>query len=345
MTAWWNKKQAQPAQSSPTKDVVEGELQPASADASQAADKGGWLTRWRGAGKREQQLATLQDGFNELVGLTRSIREHMDAQARTQKALLDSMQHLPDAVEGLKGVGKATAQQTETLDLLRRQLEGAARHEQHLADSMRNFNDTLKVMDDLSQRTSQTVTSMADRTRDSEEVLRSILERSERRLMTIIITLMIVTVAVAGVGLYLGFSDRSPQPERAPAAMEESAVPAQMETAPVKEYRISALSEDESAATEEDASPDASSAADAAIDSTDEPMNIDVDTVEAEVATSDVTAAEAAEVSAATTDEPMADTTDEAEMAEQPIDESDLPAVADEADSPTEALEQVEADE
>ena len=170
--------------------------------------KGGWLSKWRAPKRREQQLATLQQGFSELVDLTRSIREHMDQQAQTQKTLLDMMKHIPGAVESLQSVGKATEQQTETLALLRTQLEAAARNEGHMVDSMRNFNKTLTLMDDMSKRTSQTVSSMADRTRDSEDMLRNILERSERRLVYTIVTLMVVTLTVLGVGLYIGLGGR-----------------------------------------------------------------------------------------------------------------------------------------
>ncbi len=168
----------------------------------------GWLTKWRGGAKREQQLTALQQGFSELVDLTRSIREHMDQQARTQETLLEMMKHIPGAVEGLKSVGKATEQQTETLSLLKQQLEAAARNEGHLVESMRSFNKTLALMDEMSKRTSQTVSSIADQTKDSEDLLRNILERSERRLVYMIVTLMVVTLTVLGVGLYFGLGGR-----------------------------------------------------------------------------------------------------------------------------------------
>ena len=185
--------------------------------------KGGWLTRWRAPKRQEQQMATLQEGFTELVGLTRSIREHMEQQALTQKSLVEMIEHLPGAVEGLKSVGEATKQQTETLGLLKRQLEAAARNEEHMLESMKNFNKTLSLMDDLSKSTSQTVSSMADRTRDSEELLRSILERSERRLVYLIVALMVVTIGVLGAGMYLGFSQRGLDAPPPVPAIEEPA--------------------------------------------------------------------------------------------------------------------------
>ncbi len=210
--------------------------------------KGGWLTRWRQPKRQEKQLATLQEGFNELVGLTRSIREHMEQQARTQATLVEMMEHLPGAVEGLKGVGDATKQQTETLSLLKQQLEAAARNEDHMMESMRSFNKTLALMDDLSKSTSQTVSSMADRTRDSEDLLRTILERSERRLIYMIVTVMIVTLTVLGVGLYIGLGQRAEAPT--PIAPVEEELPAIPEEPPLTEEEAAARFEYQKSITE-----------------------------------------------------------------------------------------------
>jgi hypothetical protein len=202
-------------------EVVSGEEQQAMA-AQEQTGRGGWLTRLRGGG-RQQQMATLQQGFTELVDMTRSIRDHLDTSVQTQRALLESLRHLPDAVESLKGVGKATEQQTETLSVLRKQLESAARSEEHMVESMRGFSQTLKLMDDLSKHTSNTVSSMADRTRESEEMLQTILERSERRLVAIIAVLTVLTLTVLGVGVYVGLGSRGDS-AAAPLMTEEALV-------------------------------------------------------------------------------------------------------------------------
>jgi len=191
---------------------------------------GGWFSWFQKKPKSdERQIKALQQGFSELVDLTRSIREHMDQQTQTQKAVVDLMKHLPGAVEGLQQMGKATEQQSETLALLRRQLESAGRNEEQIVESFRNFNRTLELMDEMSKSTSQTVTSMSERTRDSEEMLRNILERSEKRLMYMIVGLMGATILVLGVGLYIGMGggerqERVPEPQ-AYETMEEGVLP------------------------------------------------------------------------------------------------------------------------
>ncbi len=216
MAGWFKKKTTPPRGRDAEGEYIDvastsdSEVNPMN-DKAEQPRKTGWLARWRAPGK-SRQMATLQDGFTELVGLTRSIREHMEQQAKTQQTLVNMMEHIPGAVEGLKHVGKATQQQTETLGLLKKQLEAAARNEDHMVQSMHQFNKTLTLMDDLSKRTSQTVVSMADRTRDSEELLRAVLQRSERRLTYMIIGLMVLTLTVLGVGLYVGFGPREPQP-------------------------------------------------------------------------------------------------------------------------------------
>jgi len=211
---------------------------------------GGWFAWWRKPKNDERQIKALQQGFVELVDLTRSIREHMDQQARTQKAVVDLMQHLPGAVEGLQHMGKATEQQTETLSLLRKQLETSGRHEEQMVEGFRNFNRTLELMDQMSKSTSQTVTSMAERTRDSEDMLRSILERSEKRLMYMIVTLMAVTVLVLGVGLYIGMG--SGAKEDVPAQPFVESVETPLLPLEIKKM-ISDLGQESSATTEEEA--------------------------------------------------------------------------------------------
>lgn len=236
MVDWWRKifrSRGRNPDSFSEEPYIDVSSEPEEESAMETKDeprRGGWLTRWRAPKKQEKQLATLQEGFSELVGLTRSIREHMDQQSHTQEALLEMLQHVPGAVEGMKNVGRATEQQTETLGLIKKQLEASARTESHLADSMSGFNKTLSLMDEMSKSTSRTVSTMADRTRDSEETLRIILERSERRLVYMIGALIVVTLTVLGAGLYIGLGQRGTEEAMTPV---ETAPPGAM--APVDE--------------------------------------------------------------------------------------------------------------
>lgn len=294
-------------------------------DPSEPARKGSWLTRWRAPRQQARQLATLQEGFNELVGLTRSIREHMDQQSQTQKTLTELLSHVPDAVAGLKQVGQATQQQTETLGLLKKQLEAAARNEGHMVESMRQFNQTLTLMDDLSKSTSQTVHSMADRTRDSEEMLRAVLERSERRLIYMIVGLMVLTLTVLGVGLYIGLGQReavTPPPPPAPA-VEEDVTPNLL---PPGKRIMDLIVDDE----EEDIEPEAEPAEPDTDEHPPEALPADDDAVEEDfiMVPEPVTDLdEATDLEAVEEDKPIEDTPSETEVDEN--EERDMPAPAD----------------
>ncbi len=188
---------------------------------------GTWLAKLRPSYRREQQIGVLQEGFEELVGLTRTIREHMDQQVQTQKTLVDLMKNLPEAVDGLKSVGKATEQQTETLALLKKQMESNVQHGEQMIDSIKHFNQTLGRMDETSKSTASTVAALVEKGRESEDLLRQILERSEKRLIYLIGTLLVVTLLVLGAGLYLGLADRltvdrTPEPAIAPLDWDTS---------------------------------------------------------------------------------------------------------------------------
>lgn len=256
----WRRKVSQD-QSSDTYIDIEPET--SSGPAPQASE--GWLTRLRGPTRKEQQINALQQGFQELVGLTRSIREHMDQQVATQKTLVDLLRHMPDAVEGLKSVGKVTEQQSETLALLKKQLESNVRHDEQMMESIKRFNDTLSLMDKTSQGTAQTVATLADRTRESEDLLREILARSEKRLVYLISTLVVITIAVLGFGFYFGTGgwplDRGSSEPAAAAPFEhkksitelnDKPAPVPEETATVEEPAADAPEEPADAAAEED---------------------------------------------------------------------------------------------
>ncbi len=167
------------------------------------------LTRFTSRAKKEEQLATLQAGYHEVVGVLGSIREHLEQDTKNQKKLLNYMEHIPEAVEGLKNVGQSAVQQSEVLQLVRTQLESNIDHDKQLVQSMSNFNDTLTLMDETSRTTSETITSLVDRSRESEDLLRTMLERSERRLVISIGVMAVVTLLVVLSAVYVTMGTRS----------------------------------------------------------------------------------------------------------------------------------------
>ncbi|MBN1270321.1 MAG: hypothetical protein JXB04_12090 [Kiritimatiellae bacterium] len=223
-----------------------------------ASAKDRFLTRLRKGSKRDQQIAALQLGYNEMLGLIRSIRGHLESQTQAQGRLLETLDHLPDAVESLKSVGRSSEQQSEVLQLLRRQLESSVGHDEKLIDSMNRFNQTLELMDQTSRNSAQTMTRLAERTRESEDLLGGILERSEKRLMVVIGLLAVLTLVVAGSGLYLGIAAyrarSAPGETPAPVAITEHAISG-LAPEPAVEEPVTESSEPEEVLDEEYAEP------------------------------------------------------------------------------------------
>ena len=233
---------------SPTPDRDDVELHPpaqesvsdAHSNAQLAPVKQGWLGRiMRPRHRREQQLQTLQSGYLEMLEMMRSIRTHLDHQVQTQEKLVESLKHFPDAVDGLKSIGQATAQQTEVLGMVREQLEQTAHHEEEIVGSMNNFNKTLNQMDETNRNSTQTVSTLMERSHDSETALRAMMERSEKRMATLTGLMGFLALAAVGFALYVVFDNKKGETpyDAAPVmpAMEESAA---VEAMPVIEEPV-----------------------------------------------------------------------------------------------------------
>ncbi len=172
-----------------------------------AGQRRNWLQRLFGRGEtRDRQVAVLQQGYLELLDLMRGIRQHLAAQEEAQRRLAGQLEHLPAAVDGLKSIGVAAQQQNEIFGLLKQRFESSARHDQQLTDSMNQFRQTLTMMDETNRTTAQTISELAERTWEAEELARSVLIRSQRRFAFLAVVLLLVALLLAGSGFYL-FAD------------------------------------------------------------------------------------------------------------------------------------------
>ena len=156
---------------------------------SPPSDAPPWWTWMVPGARRAYQMRNLQAGTSEVMQLVRSIHQSLDQQIETQRLLISSMSALPEAVEGLRHVGKATEAQRELLGVLQRQMDANA-------SSMTRFNDTLVSMDGTTKR-------IAERATSSETALFDLLRRAQRR-MTLLTVLLVLTIAgVAALASYL----------------------------------------------------------------------------------------------------------------------------------------------
>jgi hypothetical protein len=151
--------------------------------------------------RRKRQIANMEDGFRQVLGLVQSMREN-------QEVLMESYRKLPEAVESVKKLADHSAQQSELLQAMN----------QHMgADgSTGKFTETLASMDKTTQL-------LLERAQRSEERLYGMLRRAQRRiaLMTLLVLLLFVG-AVTGV-LLIAFPDQTRSwfsREEAPVATE-----------------------------------------------------------------------------------------------------------------------------
>jgi hypothetical protein len=198
--------------SAPDKDPASYiDITPGSGEKSKeppAVQKETWLSRWRPGSKRDRQIAWLQAGYSETLDLMRSIRQHLDRQEDVQVKMANILDRLPESMDGLKSVNKAAEQQVVVLGLLRQQIEANVHHDQKLVESMDKFNQTLGLMDETSRNSGRTVTDLINKAKNSETLLREVIDRSERRFVFVTTLFVLVIVAAAAAFYYLGPSPR-----------------------------------------------------------------------------------------------------------------------------------------
>ncbi len=219
--AWWKRAWGR----QPSGDYVPVEPDSSAGSPEPAQEKSGRIIRWPGS-RRDRQLAALQEGYVEMLGLMRGIREHLEKQQGVQEKMVHVLDRLPESMDGLKNVGRAAEQQVEVMSLLRKQIESGATHDQQLIDSMNRFNQTLSVMDQTSRTSGRAVEQLIGKSADSEKMLREAMERSERRFMIVTGVFAVVAVLAAGAVMFLVWAGRTAAPADrtpAPAAAMEAA--------------------------------------------------------------------------------------------------------------------------
>ena len=151
--------------------------------------------------RKKQQAVAIQNGYLEMVDLIRAIRSHLDRQETVQTSVLSMLEKVPDVME----------RQHEVMTIFKQQLENGMENNRRLTDSMGNLNHTLASMDEAQRASSRTVTDLIHRSRESEQLLREVMRRAERRM-----TILLVVFFLLVIGLGFAFSRRPLRAEKAP---------------------------------------------------------------------------------------------------------------------------------
>ncbi len=124
--------------------------------------------------RRRRQLSRMENGYHELLNLVLAIRQNLDNQSHTQDILINALKDLPEAVGSLKNVAIFSEQNGAMLQHMQSQLDTGLEHNRHMGHSVEQFNATLKSMDKTTQ-------ILAERSRETEQLLHKMLRRSQRR--------------------------------------------------------------------------------------------------------------------------------------------------------------------
>ena len=167
--------------------------------------------------RKKQQAVAMQNGYLEMVDLIRAIRSHLDRQETVQTSVLTMLEKVPGAMD----------RQHEVMTMFKQQLENGMENNRRLTDSMGNLNNTLAAMDESQKASSRTITDLIHRSRESEQLLREVMRRSERR-MTALVVFFFLAVVALGFYFVRGAGRAAPAPaaESAPAVVAEQPAPA-----------------------------------------------------------------------------------------------------------------------
>ncbi|MCH2065045.1 MAG: hypothetical protein MK194_15125 [Roseibacillus sp.] len=136
---------------------------------------------WKRPNKNDEQLEALRQGATEMVGLMRSIRDHLEGEHRDRDGLIRSLSPLPSAVESLQSMSDRQDETGRTLEGLRTTLEQRAKGDglvlrsldrmgntmSHVEETFGQLDRTLAGMDESNQHTARNMELLGERVADS----------------------------------------------------------------------------------------------------------------------------------------------------------------------------------
>ena len=84
--------------------------------------------------QKKQQMAALQSGYNEMLDLSRSIRDHLESQQELQVKIGETLDQVPEAVGHLRHICRNADRQTEAISSL---VDSTGKTQEMLHDVMR----------------------------------------------------------------------------------------------------------------------------------------------------------------------------------------------------------------
>ncbi|TVQ52165.1 MAG: hypothetical protein EA377_10925 [Phycisphaerales bacterium] len=181
---------------------------------------------------KPRNLAELQRGYDEIMGLVRKIGDHLDSQSERTERLVELMDRLPETLDALPEINRQNARllevltehltqvksrednltstlqrmsnasnhHTEVLGLLQQQLDQNGRASQQMTETLSGFREALTGLAGTNTRSADLLSKIAENSQERESQLITMFERSQRWMMGIAIGIG----TLAAIGIVLG---------------------------------------------------------------------------------------------------------------------------------------------
>lgn len=213
---------------------------------------------------KETPVEKLQRGYEEMVALMTSVRNHLETQAERSERLLRVLDGLPEALkslpeatrnqtrtleaiqtnlsqqvqhntklaEALNGLSQSTKHHEHAMSAISQQLDAGHQRSEHILGSFNCLSGTLDRMTDANESSTILLRRMAEQESQAAEQVRQLFIRNQKQMTTMSIvswSLALVALTVAGfVAVSLGKLSNQPAPQATvqPAATTPTPTPA-----------------------------------------------------------------------------------------------------------------------
>jgi methyl-accepting chemotaxis protein len=168
-----------------------------------------------GLSKREL-LAEMQKNYNEVLGLVRKVDQHLDEQSARSRQLMDIAERTARAVESLPEIQKSNAELAQSVRQFSeatREHETAIRasldqqagaiesHTAAIAEFRGSVTDSVSGMAASADRLGEAIAAMRETDRQRERELAELVTRSQKSMLTIVITCVVLAAGTLVVAL------------------------------------------------------------------------------------------------------------------------------------------------
>lgn len=144
-----------------------------------ANSKNSWLP-WKRPNRRDQQLRHLREGYIELLGLVRSISDHLDRQKDEESQVSTLVESLPPALNSFEKLASSQKEVTAILGNLNTHMEKTSEKDEQLLENLSGFNSTLQDVSSSHEKSLGTLDKVSERIENSDEQMKTLFQQANR---------------------------------------------------------------------------------------------------------------------------------------------------------------------